>query len=322
MRAIAIFLTCAMTACAIAGRVEQITLDLERPARPFALTVTEATDVTVRANLLSAGAEFDPTGWTGLLWIGDRGGDGGGMTLTNGTAVHGRMTWELAAASTPTNGRYDAIVLGAQDGRIEEWGRGAAVVRLNPARTSLPAEWSYGDLSYVIATQALAAASAAATTQRVDELEALLAESYMQREESDACYMLRTGRVDVAGDWMVSVPGGSSLSLRSSPSLNLIDTSNSNLRRSVALDTMRLRFAISTISPPSGHMWTYSFAPGNPDTVIRREDMPEFTDPLATKVYVDNSILNMSAPMLIIDGVTYRQYWDTNLLTTAWEPGQ
>ncbi|HHU15227.1 MAG TPA: hypothetical protein GXZ62_08570, partial [Lentisphaerae bacterium] len=57
MRAIAIFLTCAMTACAIAGRVEQITLDLERPARPFALTVTEATDVTVRANLLSAGAE-------------------------------------------------------------------------------------------------------------------------------------------------------------------------------------------------------------------------------------------------------------------------
>jgi len=321
MRAIAIFLTCAITACAIAGRVEQITLDLERPARPFALQITEATDVTVRANLLAAGSEFDPTGWTGLLWIGDREG-GGGIALTNGTAIHGRMTWELAATSTPTNGRYDAIILGAQDGRIEEWGRGAAVVRLNPARTSLPAEWSYGDISYVIATQALATAYAAATTQRVDELETLLAESYMQREESDACYMLRTGRVDVADDWMVSVPGGSSLSLRSSPSLDLIDTSDSNLRRSVTLDTMRLRFAIGTLSPPSGHIWTYSFAPGNPDTVVRRQDMPEFTDSLATKVYVDNSILNMSAPMLIIDGVTYRQYWDTNLLTTAWEPVQ
>jgi hypothetical protein len=202
MRAIAFFLTCAIIPLSInAGRVEQITLDLERPARPFALTVTEATDVTVRANLLSAGAEFDPTGWTGLLWIGDRDGNGG-MTLTNGTAVHGRMTWELAAASTPTNGRYDAIVLGAQDGRIEEWGRGAAVVRLNPARTSLPAEWSYGDLSYVIATQALAIASAAATTQQVAEAAAAIPRDRITTIDGSQ-WIDATG-----GVWRVSYGGG------------------------------------------------------------------------------------------------------------------
>ncbi len=195
MRAIAFFLTCAIIPLSInAGRVEQITLDLERPARPFALTVTEATDVTVRANLLSAGAEFDPTGWTGLLWIGDRGGDGGGMTLTNVTAVHGRMTWDLAATAAPTNGRYDAIILGARDGRIEEWGRGAAVVRLNPARTSLPAEWIVGDRAYAVATQALAIASAAATTQQVAAVVGPLQSRIGNIEQN-------TNRWDLAHSW-------------------------------------------------------------------------------------------------------------------------
>lgn len=43
-------------------------------------------------------------------------------------------------------------------------------------------------------------------------------------------------------------------------------------------------------------------------------------EPLATTGYVHNAIHTYTAPTLVRDGVAYRQYWDTNLLTTAWEP--
>ncbi len=35
-----------------------------------------------------------------------------------------------------------------------------------------------------------------------------------------------------------------------------------------------------------------------------------------------SAIADITVPMILRDGVWYRQYWDTNLLTTAWEPVQ
>jgi len=87
----------------------------------------------------------------------------------------------------------------------------------------------------------------------------------------------------------------------------------------------------SNITPPPTVYVTNPQATGWGDTwngapVVRpnlyADNLYQGGERAATENYVDNSILNMSAPMLIIDGVTYRQYWDTNLLTTAWEPVQ
>lgn len=35
-----------------------------------------------------------------------------------------------------------------------------------------------------------------------------------------------------------------------------------------------------------------------------------------------NGVPITTTPTILVDGVVYRQYWDTNLLTTAWEPVQ
>jgi hypothetical protein len=45
-----------------------------------------------------------------------------------------------------------------------------------------------------------------------------------------------------------------------------------------------------------------------------RPDFPQVTN------IVNNAILHVSAPTIVRDGVAYRQYWDNDLQTTAWEP--
>ena len=84
---------------------------------------------------------------------------------------------------------------------------------------------------------------------------------------------------------------------------------------------------VATVQDPQATGWGSTLSDGGISIPVVRPNL--YADNLyqggeraATENYVDNSILNMSAPMLIIDGVTYRQYWDTNLLTTAWEPVQ
>lgn len=41
-------------------------------------------------------------------------------------------------------------------------------------------------------------------------------------------------------------------------------------------------------------------------------------DGMATTQYVNTAVSRISAPVISRDGVNYRQYWDTNALTTAW----
>lgn len=43
-------------------------------------------------------------------------------------------------------------------------------------------------------------------------------------------------------------------------------------------------------------------------------------DRVATENYVSESVANIAAPSILREGVRYRQFWDTNLNTTAWEP--
>ncbi len=151
MKTFAIILACVASGC-LAARIETITLDLERPQQPFTLTLTEATDSTVSAQLRASGSEFDPTGWTGLLWYGA---SNGGQTLTNSTAGYGAMTWSVPVSAMPTNGRYSVQILGAISNRVEEWGRGAMVVRINPSRDFLPPQWATNTPAYAAALQAL-----------------------------------------------------------------------------------------------------------------------------------------------------------------------
>jgi len=139
-----------------AARVEQIRLDLNRPQQPFAITLTESTDATVSAELLASGAEFSPSGWTGLLWFGS---DGGGVTLTNCSAAMGEMSWNVSSSVMPTNGRYSVQILGVTSNRTEDWGRGALAVRINPSVESLPTQWVTNTPPYSVALRALAAAT-------------------------------------------------------------------------------------------------------------------------------------------------------------------
>lgn len=122
----------------LAGRIETFTLDLERPQQPITINLTEATDSTISAELRASGSEFDPSGWTGLLWYGT---SSGGITLTNTSSGYGLMTWPIPMTVVPTNGRYSVQILGTISNRVEEWGRGALTVRVNPSRDHLPAEW-------------------------------------------------------------------------------------------------------------------------------------------------------------------------------------
>ena len=151
-------MACALTASGcFAARIETITLDLERPQQPFTLTLTEATDSTVSAQLRASGSEFDPAGWTGLLWYGT---SVGGQTLTNATAGYGTMTWSVPVAAMPPNGRYSVQILGSISNRVEEWGRGALTVRLNQSRDYLPAQWLTNSPAHVAALQALSGLNA------------------------------------------------------------------------------------------------------------------------------------------------------------------
>lgn len=165
MKPISIILACAASCC-LAARVETITLDLERPQQPFILTITEATDSTVSAQLRASGSEFDPAGWTGLLWYG---GADGGQTLTNLIAGYGAMTWSVPVSAMPTNGRYSVQILGAISNRVEEWGRGALVVRINPSRDFLPAQWATNNLAYAAAIRAQAGVDALAAVAITNE---------------------------------------------------------------------------------------------------------------------------------------------------------
>jgi hypothetical protein len=122
-----------------AARTEVVTLDIARPKQPFSITFTDATATTVEARLRSDGADFDPAGWTGLLWFGVAG--SGGITLTNVAASAGVLTWDVTESHVPTNGRYSVQILGLQTNRLEEWGRGALTVNLSPSKGALPAEW-------------------------------------------------------------------------------------------------------------------------------------------------------------------------------------
>ncbi len=155
MKTLAAILALAASAC-LAARIETISIDLERPQQPFVIPLTEATDSTVSAQLLASGSEFDPTGWTGLLWYGTT---AGGYTLTNSASGYGLMTWSIPVYSMPTNGRYSVQILGAISNRVEEWGRGAMIVRMNPSRDYLPAQWITNSPAYSTALQALALAS-------------------------------------------------------------------------------------------------------------------------------------------------------------------
>lgn len=144
---------------ASASRVDRLTLDIERPIQPFVVEITEETDTTLRAAIRGSGAEIDLDGWIGVFWYGD---EREGLALTNSAAAWGQMEWDLTASLLPTNGRYQAMVLGHRPGRTEEWGRGVLQVRLNPSLDSLPPEWGgAGGEAYIIATQALSAASSA-----------------------------------------------------------------------------------------------------------------------------------------------------------------
>lgn len=157
-----LFLSAALAATGYAARVELVTLDLERPKRSFALQFTENTDTTVRAVLRASGAEFNPDGWSGVLWYGTPA--DGGITITNIAAAYGCMDWRVPAVAVPTNGRYTVQIFGAKGDNIEEWGSGILAVRLNPARETLPAEWQSGNLAYITATNALAVATIAHAT--------------------------------------------------------------------------------------------------------------------------------------------------------------
>lgn len=158
MRNTVIASTCALAICCLAARVEQITIDLERPKQAFTLQLTEDTDATIRATLRASGAEFDPSGWTGLLWYGT---SQGGLTLTNSAAEYGSMEWTVARSAAPTNGRYAVQILGTKGALTEEWGSGALTVRLSPSSGTLPAEWLSGNIIWQTATGALSKAEAA-----------------------------------------------------------------------------------------------------------------------------------------------------------------
>lgn len=158
MKALTTLLFVLSAAGSFAARVETVTIDLERPQQPFAISATEQTDVSVTANLRASGSEFDPSGWTGLLWYGTT---AGGITMTNTSAAVGSMTWQIPVSSIPTNGRYTVQIFGAATNIIEEWGRGALTVRLNPAHGSLPACWISSDRAYSVATNALEIANQA-----------------------------------------------------------------------------------------------------------------------------------------------------------------
>lgn len=185
MKTLASFLSAAVAVAAVAARVEQVTLDLERPKRAFALSITEQTDTTLRASLRASGAEFDPDGWTGLLWFGT---EAGGVTLTNGAAAYGSMDWTVPASAVPTNGRYSVQILGVSGSTVEEWGIGALSVRLSPSAGSLPAEWLAGNPIWHAATNALELARGAATTQQLAEAVAPLAAyaAYWPPDATDA----------------------------------------------------------------------------------------------------------------------------------------
>lgn len=167
-----LFLSATAASAVFAARVEQITLDLERPKQAFALQLTESADTTLRAALRASGVEFEPSGWTGLLWYGDK---TGGITLTNSTSSFGSMEWAIPAASVPTNGRYSVQILGASGSVVEEWGAGVMSVRASPSGGALPAEWLAGNPAWITATNALAVAQSAATTQQLADAVAPLA---------------------------------------------------------------------------------------------------------------------------------------------------
>ena len=68
------------------------------------------------------------------------------------------------------------------------------------------------------------------------------------------------------------------------------------------------------------HDIAYPWPAGPSSTIATHHDITTATATLATTSYVHTAISTITAPMLQIDGTYYRQYWDTNLLTTAWEP--
>jgi len=140
-----------MSAPCIAARIETVALDLERPKTEWTVTLTADTDTSIRATLRAAGSDFDPDGWTGLLFYGD---SGGGITLTNTATEFGSMMWDITSPNVPTNGTYLVQVLGAKDKRLEEWGRGRMTVRASPSKDSLPTNWATNNLAYALAAEA------------------------------------------------------------------------------------------------------------------------------------------------------------------------
>lgn len=174
MKATIIILIFAASIAGATGREHNLLVDLARP-QTLRLICASATDSTITANVKKGGSDFDATGWTGLFWIGD---EQGGVTLTNSSYRYGQMSWNFTSANVPTNGRYNIMILGAKDGRTEEWGSGLATVNANPSKDYLPAQWSTESEAYAIATNALAIAEKAITESATINLEFISGRSY------------------------------------------------------------------------------------------------------------------------------------------------
>jgi hypothetical protein len=196
-----------LAASAFAARTEVVTLDLARPKQSFALSFTDATSTTVEARLRYSGADFDPTGWTGLLWFGTSG--GAGITLTNATAATGLMTWDVTAASTPTNGRYSVQIFGYSSGRLEEWGKGALTVSLSPSLNSLPADWQTNSAwRLAINAEALLRISGdAAGTQHVESVRSALLATNVQTLAATSNALATAVQTATGAVWAASYAG-------------------------------------------------------------------------------------------------------------------